>query len=66
MPPDSTKIGITSIFVVVIVVAFTHHQKVEGKEVSGGIFGFKVSVTIFMGKPVNNSAMYGGNGKLDR
>ena len=54
VPTNSSEIGSRAIFMMVVVIAFTHHQKVERKEVFRCIAHFEVSISVLMCKPVDD------------
>ena len=64
MPSYTSKIGPGSVFMVIVVITLSHHQEIHRQEVSGGITYLKVAISIFMGKPIDNGAMYRRQHKL--
>ena len=66
MPANAPKIGASAQLVVIVVIAFAHHQEVKRQEVLGGVSYFKVSVSILMRKPVDDRAMDGAHQEMDR
>ena len=53
LKPFVTKIGFVAKTVVIVVVAFAQHQKVEWQEVARGIFNLEILVTKFVCKPID-------------
>src|SRR5690606_8790415 len=66
VPTNATEIGARSVFVVVVVIAFTHHQEVHREEILGCVAHFEVPVAVFMGKPVDDGAVDGAHEELYR
>ena len=57
VPAYTAKVGARAVLVVIVVIAFTHHQEINRQEVSGRIPYFKISVTILVREPVDYRAM---------
>lgn len=65
MPLDA-EVGPATKLMVVIMIAFTHHQEIEGQQVSGSIIYFEVYIAKFMGKPIDDGTMHRAHEKMKR
>lgn len=52
--PTHAEVGTAAVFVVVVVIGFSHHEKVNRQEVFRGVFLFEIGIAIDMGKPVDD------------
>ena len=66
MPSLAAEIGSGAMLVMVVVIAFTHHQEVKWQQISGLIFHFEIAVSPAMGKPVDNGAMQWAHHEVNR
>jgi len=65
VPSYAAKVGPRAVSVVIIVIALSHHQEIEGKEIPGSVFHFEIAVAVLVGKPVDDRAVDGAKCKLN-
>ena len=56
-PPMKPEIGTGWIFVMIVMIGFPHHQKINLEKIGRGILYFEIDRTIFMGKPIDNNTL---------
>ena len=66
MPADTTEVSTRAVFVVIVVIALSHHEEIKRQEILGGIAYFEISVTILVSKPVDDRAMDGAHQEVNR
>jgi hypothetical protein len=52
--PSFSKIDRGKTFMMIVVIRFSEHKHIYGKEVLGSVLQFEIDVSIFMRKPINN------------
>src|SRR5919199_1803453 len=66
VPAETTEVSTATKLVVVVVVRFAHHQKVERQQIFSRIIDRKVYIPISVGIPVDNGSVNGTHQKVNR